>query len=111
MFNWDPVLRGTPQGSALASLLFLIYINNMPLQIQHGSLLQYANDTYLICCRSTQFVILPPIYVGDHSLECVDTQTQSIWTGIKITNLAGEVVLPAYVRRWLTTQLYLIGYH
>ena len=48
--NWGPVLGGIPQGSALGPLLFSIYVNNMPLQVQHGSLLQYADDTCLICC-------------------------------------------------------------
>ena len=58
------------------TLIVFDYVNDMPLQIQHGSLLQYADDSCLICCirRSTQSVILPPIYVGGYSLECVDTQ-------------------------------------
>ena len=35
------------------TFLLFIYVNIMPLQIQHGSLLQYADDTCLICCGST----------------------------------------------------------
>ena len=43
-------MGGIPQESALGPLLFLIYVNDMPLQIRNGSLLQFADDTCLICC-------------------------------------------------------------
>ena len=47
--EWSLVNGGIPQGSALGVLLFLIYMNEMPSQVSHGKLLQYSDDTTLIC--------------------------------------------------------------
>ena len=44
--DWDSVLGGIPQGSGLGPL---IYVNDMPLQVKHSCLLQFADDTCLIC--------------------------------------------------------------
>jgi len=41
---------GIPQGSALGLLLLLININTLPSTISDGVLLQYADDTTLVCC-------------------------------------------------------------
>ena len=42
-----------PQGSALGPLLFPVYVNDMPSLVHHGNLLQFADDTTLICSGYT----------------------------------------------------------
>jgi len=43
------VRGGIPQGSTLGPLLFLVYVNIMPTVVEFGKLLQFADDTTLIC--------------------------------------------------------------
>ena len=51
--SWIPVRGGIPQGSALGPLLILVYVNDMPSLVHHGNLLQFADDTTLICSGDT----------------------------------------------------------
>ena len=37
----------------MGPLLFLVYMNNMPLQVKNGVLVQFADDTCIICSGKT----------------------------------------------------------
>jgi len=69
--DWNTINGRIQQGSALGPLLFLNYTNDMPSQVKHGKLLQYADYTALICSgTSTEEV---------HRCLSADLQSLSSW--------------------------------
>ena len=56
---WN-VTSGVPQGSVLGPLLFLLFTNDMPNVISHGSCFLYADDSKIFTCCESQFVQQDP---------------------------------------------------
>ena len=100
--EWWPMKGGIPQGSVLGLLLFLIYVNDLPSQVTSGLLLQYADDTTLICCGPSKEDVASMM---NHQLELIGQWTKAnnmklnhrkssvMW--FKVSNLQGRSDYPA----------------
>ena len=57
-----PLDFGVPQGSLLGSLLFVIYINDLPKCLTHSDIGMYADDTVMYYTRDPKLTPSGKIY-------------------------------------------------
>ena len=84
--NWQKITRGAPQGSCLGPLLFLIFCNDLNLNLTYLSCIQFADDTTLYYTHKNLRVLQACI---DHDLtKLIDWfRANSLMLNVNKTNL------------------------
>ena len=88
--NLDDIKYGVPQGSCLGLLLFLVYINDLPLSLKFQKVNLYADDTiisfstnyiYIIKNAVNEDLMLLKTWLNENKLSLNVTKIQSLLIG------------------------------
>ena len=88
--NLDDIKYGVPQGSCLGPLLFLIYINDLPLSLKFSKVNMYADDAiisfsansiYTINNAVNEYLMLLKTWLDENKPSLNVTKTQSLLIG------------------------------
>ena len=97
--NWHILMHGTPQGSCLGPLLFLIFCNDLRLNLTYMSCIQFADNTTLYYSHKNLRVLRCCIE-NDLSIVIDWFRANSLTLNVQKTNL-----LLFSAKEWKTTQI------
>ena len=82
------ILYGTPQGSCLRPLIFLIFCNDLSLHLEYMECLQFADDTTLICSHRN------PTYLAF----CIESDLRNVQDWFQANKLTLNIDKTVYMK-------------
>ena len=84
-----PIKTGIPQGSVLGPLLFLAYVNDMPLSLDSKSIIMYADDTTLFSSHKNVNTLITELSC---KLNIVDRWLKSNFLSLNINKTSYTII-------------------
>lgn len=119
--------RYSPRQCTWSTFVLDLYVNDMPVQVKHGPLLQFADDTCLLCCDNPNESVSKMLsdYLSSLSLQldcCKSMWVSPVWCHLQLgqditsTCVSGWIFNPqlswnTHICKKMSYYLYLMNYH